>query len=138
MTAPIDSRLNMVVRSPTPFGLGRNGCWPFRESQLPRALPFFPGELPGFWGSMVFRHAPTSLGKGRVINSNNNNKSNDVTRSPFLYNLGVGIRCGKFQLLRDSIKEKVIKKFFICLLIQFIKMLDIFLLCPRLDQLSKK
>ena len=29
----------MVVRSPTPFGLGRNGCWPSRESQLPRALP---------------------------------------------------------------------------------------------------
>ena len=30
----------MVVRSPTPFGLGRNGCWPSRRSQLPRALPF--------------------------------------------------------------------------------------------------
>ena len=30
----------MVVRSPTPFGLGRNGCWPSRGSQLPRALPF--------------------------------------------------------------------------------------------------
>ena len=30
----------MVVRSPTPFGLGRNGCWPSRWSQLPRALPF--------------------------------------------------------------------------------------------------
>ena len=29
----------MVVRSPTPFGLGRNGYWPFRGSQLPRALP---------------------------------------------------------------------------------------------------
>ena len=26
--APIDSRLNVVVRSPAPFGLGRNGCWP--------------------------------------------------------------------------------------------------------------
>ena len=24
-----------------------------------------PGELPGFWGSMVFRHAPF-LGRGRV------------------------------------------------------------------------
>ena len=23
-----------------PFGLGRNGCWPSRGSQLPRALPF--------------------------------------------------------------------------------------------------
>ena len=32
--------LNVVVRSPTPFGLGRNGCWPSRGSQLPRALPF--------------------------------------------------------------------------------------------------
>ena len=39
-TAPINSRLNVVVRSPTPFGLGRNGCWPSRGSQLPRALPF--------------------------------------------------------------------------------------------------
>ena len=26
LTAPINSRLNVVVRSPTPFGLGRNGC----------------------------------------------------------------------------------------------------------------
>ena len=40
MTAPINSRLIVVVRSLTPFGLGRNGCWPFRGSQLPRALPF--------------------------------------------------------------------------------------------------
>ena len=39
-SAPINSRLNVVVRSPTPFGLGRNGCWPSRGSQLPRALPF--------------------------------------------------------------------------------------------------
>ena len=38
--APINSRLNVVVRSPTPFGLGRNGCWPSQGSQLPRALPY--------------------------------------------------------------------------------------------------
>ena len=38
-SATINSRLNVVVRSPTPFGLGRNGCWPSRGSQLPRALP---------------------------------------------------------------------------------------------------
>ena len=38
--APINSRLNVVVRSPTPFGLGQNGCWPSQGSQLPRALPF--------------------------------------------------------------------------------------------------
>ena len=38
--APINSRLNVVVRSPTPFGLGQNGCWPFQKSQFPRALPF--------------------------------------------------------------------------------------------------
>ena len=37
---PINSCLNVVVRSPTPFGLGRNGCWPCRGSQLPQALPF--------------------------------------------------------------------------------------------------
>ena len=39
-TAPINSHLNVVVRSPTPFGLGQNGCWPSRRSQLPRAFPF--------------------------------------------------------------------------------------------------
>ena len=38
--APINSRLNVVVRSPTPLGLGRNDCWPSQGSQLPRALPF--------------------------------------------------------------------------------------------------
>ena len=38
--APINSRLNVVVRFPTPFGLGRNGCWPSRGSHLPRAPPF--------------------------------------------------------------------------------------------------
>ena len=38
--APINSRLNVVVRSLTPFGLGRNGCWPSRGSQFPWALPF--------------------------------------------------------------------------------------------------
>ena len=39
-SAPINSRLNVVVRSPNPFGLGRNGCWSSRGSQLPRALPY--------------------------------------------------------------------------------------------------
>ena len=29
-----------MVWSPTPFGFNRNGCWPSRGSQLPRALPF--------------------------------------------------------------------------------------------------
>ena len=29
-----------MVRSSTPFRLGRNGCWPFRWSQLPRAHPY--------------------------------------------------------------------------------------------------
>ena len=38
--APINSRLNVVVRFPAPFGLGRNGCWTSRGSQLPQALPF--------------------------------------------------------------------------------------------------
>ena len=40
LNAPINSRLNVVVRSPTPFGLGQNGCWTSRGSQLPRALLF--------------------------------------------------------------------------------------------------
>ena len=39
-SAPTNSRLNVVMRSPTPFRLGRNGCWPSRGSQLPRALPY--------------------------------------------------------------------------------------------------
>ena len=30
----------MVVRSPAPFGLNQNGCWPSRGSQLPQVLPF--------------------------------------------------------------------------------------------------
>ena len=38
--APINSHLNVVMRLPTPFGLDRNGCWPSRGFQLPRALPF--------------------------------------------------------------------------------------------------
>ena len=29
-----------MVRSPTPFGLGRNGCWTSRGSQLPPGTPF--------------------------------------------------------------------------------------------------
>ena len=37
---PINCRLNVVLRSPTSFGLGRNnGCFPSQGSQLPRALP---------------------------------------------------------------------------------------------------
>ena len=39
-TAPINSCLNVVIQSPTPFGLGQNGCWPSQGSQLPWALPF--------------------------------------------------------------------------------------------------
>ena len=40
MSAPFNNRLNVVVLSPTRFGLGRNGCWPSRGSQLPQALSF--------------------------------------------------------------------------------------------------
>ena len=39
-SAPINCHLNLVVWSPTLFGLGRNGCWTSLGSQLPRALPF--------------------------------------------------------------------------------------------------
>ena len=38
--APINSRLNVVARSPTPFRLSQNGCWTSRKSQLLRALLF--------------------------------------------------------------------------------------------------
>ena len=30
-SAPINSRLNVVMRSPAPFGLGRNGCCPLND-----------------------------------------------------------------------------------------------------------
>ena len=40
ISAPINSHFNVVVWSPTPFGLGRNGCWSFQGFQLPRTLPF--------------------------------------------------------------------------------------------------
>ena len=30
--APINSRLNVVVLSPTPVGFGPNSCWPSRGS----------------------------------------------------------------------------------------------------------
>ena len=36
--APINTLLNVVGGVPDFFGLDRNGCWPSRESQLPRAL----------------------------------------------------------------------------------------------------
>ena len=35
-----NKRLNVVVRSPIPIGLGRNSCWPSRGSQLSWELPF--------------------------------------------------------------------------------------------------
>ena len=37
-TTPIHSRLNVVVRSPIPFGLSQNGCWPSQGSHSPQAL----------------------------------------------------------------------------------------------------
>ena len=39
-SSPINSRLNVVLRSPTPFGLGQNGCRPSPGSHLSRALSF--------------------------------------------------------------------------------------------------
>ena len=36
--APMNSCLNVVVRSPTSFRMGQNGCWPSPGSQLPQAL----------------------------------------------------------------------------------------------------
>ena len=38
--ASINNRLNVVMRSPTPFELSQNDCWTSRGSQLPRALSF--------------------------------------------------------------------------------------------------
>ena len=37
--APINSCLNVMVWSPPPFGLGRNGCWPSRGSPLSQEFP---------------------------------------------------------------------------------------------------
>ena len=57
--APINSRLNIVVRSSTPFGLSRKGYWSSRGSQLPRALPsrkaFFRRAAP--WTTAQGQHA---------------------------------------------------------------------------------
>ena len=59
---PANSRLNVVVRSLTPFGLVRNGCWPSRGSQMPRALPsnhFFavlPPERPQKSSTQLFKN----------------------------------------------------------------------------------
>ena len=58
--AQINIRLNIMVWSPTPFGLGRNGCWTYRGSQLSRALPlnhFFavlPPERPQKGNTQLF------------------------------------------------------------------------------------
>ena len=73
-TASINSRLNVVVRSPNPFGLGRNGFSTFRGSQLPRALLFFfryaapwttaEGQHTAFWKSVacfLFLFSPVLL-----------------------------------------------------------------------------
>ena len=43
---PINSCLSIVVRSPTPFGVSRSGCWLSRRFQLPRAFPSFNHFLP--------------------------------------------------------------------------------------------
>ena len=53
--APINSRLYVVVRPPTPFGLGRNGCLTSRESQLPRHSPLFFHYAPP-WTTPVGQH----------------------------------------------------------------------------------
>ena len=44
-SAPINSRLNVVVRSTIPYGLGRKNCWASRRPQLPRALSSDPSDL---------------------------------------------------------------------------------------------
>ena len=35
-----------MLQSPIPFGLGRNGCWPFRWSQLSQLLRALPSHKP--------------------------------------------------------------------------------------------
>ena len=53
----MNTGLNVVVQSLTQFGLGRNGCWPFRGSKLPRALPSH---------KLFFRHAaPFTTAEGQ-------------------------------------------------------------------------
>ena len=58
-TAPINSRLNMVMQSPTPFGLGQNGCWPSRGFQVPGHSPsFFRYAAP--WTTAEGQHTASS------------------------------------------------------------------------------
>ena len=40
-SAPINSRLNVMVRSPTPFGMGRKGFWPSRRAPVTLFFPSF-------------------------------------------------------------------------------------------------
>ena len=40
------SRLNLVVQSPTPFGPGRNGCWPSRGVPVTRNTPLIQTIFP--------------------------------------------------------------------------------------------
>ena len=61
--APINSRLNVVAGSRTPFGLGRSDCWPFGGSQLPRALPRTEGPRATrmlHWGSAPAKRLKTT------------------------------------------------------------------------------
>ena len=69
--AQINSHLNVAVRTPTPFGLGRNGCWPSRGSR-----PRYPGHSPLF-----FRFAaPWTTAEGQLTAS-----SKSVARFLFFF-----------------------------------------------------
>ena len=57
--APINSRLNVVVRSPTPFELGRNGCWPSRQFSHPGDTPSF-FRYAALWTTAVGQHTASS------------------------------------------------------------------------------
>ena len=80
----------MVVRSPTPFELDRNGCWPSPESQLPRALP---SHKPFF--SLAQTISPSAVVQGAAHNFFK------VVRLSFLFCLSLAL-LGLFILLLMS------------------------------------
>ena len=57
----ISSRLNVLVRTPTPFGLCRNGCWSFRKFHLPWVLPLTQSIFSPRFSLNVSRRTARSL-----------------------------------------------------------------------------
>ena len=67
---------NLILHCPPTDCLRR---WLFGDSLSLYDLCSRPGKLPGFWGSMVFRHAPI-LERGRVATTTTTTWQNDIRK----------------------------------------------------------